>query len=83
MVVRSGCAAHDQCAAGRGGGGGWNIAELEKKVLASGSTFAKHLSEIQSELSELVQPTVYNLPNVLMYCVTCQKMITRSQHEYG
>lgn len=43
----------------------WNIAELEKKVLASGSKFAKHLSEIQSELSEPVQPTVYNLPNVL------------------
>eukprot|EP01047_Picozoa_sp_COSAG01_P064953 COSAG01_NODE_8683_length_2697_cov_19.167436_2_plen_228_part_00 len=43
----------------------WNVAELEKKVLASGSKFAKHLSDIQSELSEPVQPTVYNLPNVL------------------
>jgi hypothetical protein len=43
----------------------WNMAELEKKVLASGSVFAANLAKLADQLAEPIQPTVYNLPNVL------------------
>jgi hypothetical protein len=39
-------------------------AELEKKVLASGSVFAANLAKLADQLAEPIQPTVYNLPNV-------------------
>jgi hypothetical protein len=43
----------------------WDIAEQEAKVLASGTPFAVHLLEHASELKDPVQPTVFNLPNIL------------------
>jgi hypothetical protein len=43
----------------------WDIRDLEAKVLASGSKFAQHLLALKAELSDPVQPTVFNLPNIL------------------
>lgn len=43
----------------------WNVADLEKKILATHTPFAKGLAEQLDELAEPVQPTVLNLPNIL------------------